>query len=188
MIRGFKKWADDEATLQRSKLGLSKFAPLDPVKLADYHDILVYPVNGINDMPLEISTTIMRDGYKQFHALAMLTETNKKLIIYNPRNGLSRRNSDLMHELSHFICGHSFDSKNEISENIYLREFNQEDEEEAEWLSGCLLFPKCAALTAEKYNKNPTDVCEEYGISSQMYRYRINVTGAKKIFASKKAY
>jgi len=60
---------------------------------------------------------------------------------------------------------------------VALRTHNKEQEEEANWLSGCILLPREALLYVRRIGLSDEQVCEQYGVSPAMFRFRINATG-----------
>lgn len=54
-------------------------------------------------------------------------------------------------------------------------------EKESEWLTGALLVPRPAALQIADRRLSLEAVAQEYGVSTEMMRFRINVTGAGKM-------
>lgn len=180
--RGFKSWAEKKAEDLRGELGLSKFAPLDCFILSKHLRIKALSVSEIPGITPDIVDVLTQEHASEFSALAMLTEEGGKLIIFNPAHSVERTQSNVMHELAHIICGHSFDSELQANLPIHLREFDEQKESEAIWLSGCLLFPKCAVFSSLKYKKEKEETCNKYKISPEMYKYRVNVTGALRIY------
>lgn len=60
---------------------------------------------------------------------------------------------------------------------IALRTHNREQEDEANWLAGCILLPRDALLQIRRLGLTDAQVCTEYGVSLAMFRFRINATG-----------
>ena len=60
-----------------------------------------------------------------------------------------------------------------------LRTYNEEQEEEANWLGGCLLLPRDALIAIKRRGRPDGDACAEYGVSPAMLRFRYNVTGVE---------
>jgi Zn-dependent peptidase ImmA (M78 family) len=61
-----------------------------------------------------------------------------------------------------------------------LRNFDDTQEAEANWLSGVLLLPR-GVLAECTYKRLPKQqVIEHYGVSEDLYRYRMNVSGIQK--------
>jgi Zn-dependent peptidase ImmA (M78 family) len=98
-----------------------------------------------------------------------------RVIIFNDANTPQRQNSDLAHEVSHGLCLH------EPRQAIIggCRDYSKLEEDEAAWLSGCLLIPRDAALAVAMSGTPIEGAAAEYGVSNQMMSWRINVTGAK---------
>jgi Zn-dependent peptidase ImmA (M78 family) len=108
-------------------------------------------------------------------------------IIINSDHSEARKESDLFHELAHIICGHKMLGF-ELVGNVHLRKYNQEQEDEAEWLGGCLHIPRKSLEWAFRNKMTPPDICTYYTASNEMLTYRINVTGIKnqyKYYANK---
>lgn len=57
------------------------------------------------------------------------------------------------------------------------RTYNEEQEEQANWLAGCLLLPRDALVAIRRRGLSDQDACSEYGVSPAMLRFRFNVTG-----------
>lgn len=50
-------------------------------------------------------------------------------------------------------------------------------EEEAMWLSGCLLLSREALLSIKRSGLSNSDVCHKYSVSSDLSTFRMNKTG-----------
>ena len=50
-------------------------------------------------------------------------------------------------------------------------------EEEAAWLSGCLLLPRSLLLAEVRSGSGAKDIAKKYGVSERMAQYRLDVTG-----------
>jgi Zn-dependent peptidase ImmA (M78 family) len=101
------------------------------------------------------------------------------ILINNTNSSQNRSNSNIVHELSHVICEHNFSSIKPINGSI-LREFDQDSEDEANWLAGCLLLPREGLLWAHKKGLSIKQISNHFGTSEQMSRWRFNVTGVTK--------
>ncbi len=60
-------------------------------------------------------------------------------------------------------------------------------EEEANWLAGCLLLPRTALMHDLKKRMSVKRIATSRVLSEQMVRYRINVTGANRQVAAVRA-
>ena len=59
------------------------------------------------------------------------------------------------------------------------RLWNQNTEDEAQWLAGALLLTEDAALWIVRKGASALAAADHFGISEQMVTYRLNVTGAR---------
>ena len=60
------------------------------------------------------------------------------------------------------------------------RIWNQDLEDEAAWLAGCLLLIEGAALAIAKGRWTIAEAVSRFGVSEKMVTYRVNATGAPK--------
>jgi Zn-dependent peptidase ImmA (M78 family) len=99
-----------------------------------------------------------------------------RLVLFNDANSAARQNSDVAHELAHGLLLH------EPSCAIVngCRDYSKADEEEAAWLSGCLLVPREAAVAVATVGMPMGIAAVDYGVSTRMMTYRVNCTGARK--------
>ena len=89
-----------------------------------------------------------------------------------------------MHELAHLILGHKPSTVFFVGDNadIALRGYDRSIEDEANWLGATLLLPR-NVLTSCKSRKVPNErICLEYGVSRQMLKFRLDVTGVNRQF------
>ena len=173
--RGFKAEANKIAAEIRSELGLTKIAPLDPWALSEYLAIEVLPLSEIRGEAPAVEH-FLGDGCDAFSAMTIFSGTTR-LIIHNDRHSLGRQSSNIAHELSHALLQHP--PMPPLSE-LGLRNFNKDFEDEANWLAGVLLIPEDAALSIARHQLDLNVAASKYGVSIQMARYRLNVTGARK--------
>jgi len=95
----------------------------------------------------------------------------------NPLNqSVARRDSDLAHELAHLILKHEPSQVNRIGDLTFF-DCDPEQEEEANWLAGCLLLPRPLLLIAARQGLTAEQVAEENAVSIQMARFRLNASG-----------
>ena len=175
--RGFKTWAEEVALRVRSKLRLEPAGPLDPLQLAGLLSVPVLRPDDLSALPDDCKGRLRNDHSDSWSAI---TVTNGKhyLIVINANHAPTRRNSDLAHELAHIILGHEpsmmFASP---GSGIALRTHNKEQEDEANWLAGCLLLPRDALFTIRRRRLSDEEACRTYGVSSAMLRFRLNASG-----------
>ena len=103
------------------------------------------------------------------------------MVILNSGRSAARSASDVMHELSHIIIGHR-PGRVDIAEDgsLVLNTYDRKQEDEANWLAGCLLLPRGALLSMTRRRIPLAASAEQYGVSLQMLEFRLNVTGTRR--------
>jgi Zn-dependent peptidase ImmA (M78 family) len=145
--------------------------PLDPWRLAAQLDI---PVVNLSSMRAEAESAVMQFARKDREAFSAVTVFcgYKRMIIVNDAHSRGRQASNIAHELAHSLLWHepvpAFDGDG-------VREWNAEQEEEAQWLAGALLVSEEAALSIVRGKLSLEDTAQLYGTSVDMVRGRINV-------------
>ncbi len=83
-----------------------------------------------------------------------------------------------MHELSHIMLGHELASAG-MTEDGHLipSNYDQDQEDEADWLGGTLLLPRPALLAIRRAELTDDQAMFEYQVSSQMLTWRFRMTG-----------
>lgn len=106
-----------------------------------------------------------------------------KMIIINFTHSQRRRSSDAMHELAHHILEHK-PSEIEVSTEglLMLESYSRKQEEEADWLAGCLLLPRPALIHIRKRIQDYEQAAEQYAVSMAMLKYRLDVSGVNYQF------
>jgi len=175
--RGFKTWSEQTALRARQKLKLSPGSPMDPLRLAELLGVFVLQPDDLPDLGAEVRLRLTSDHRDCWSAITV-SEGSCHLIVINSSHAKTRLNSSLAHEIAHIILGHepSMMFMNSTSK-MALRTYNEEQEEEANWLGGCLLLPREALIAIRRKGSSADDACAEYCVSPAMLRFRYNVTG-----------
>jgi hypothetical protein len=175
--RGFKAWCEQVALQQRKNLGLLETDPLEPHLLAKNLNVQVWKADDVPTLAPEHLHTLLVKDPDSWSAVTILVGT-RPLIVLNSAHSKARQASDLTHELSHLIIGHKA-ARLDVSPDglLILHSFDRQQEDEANWLSGCLLLPRPALLLIRRRKMKDADVQGKYGVSSAMLQYRINVSG-----------
>lgn len=179
MRRGFKTQCESLATAVRAEIGLDTRSPLDARRLATHLDIPVHPLSSLtSEEVLDAVRHVMVKNQSILSAMTIFPHwpLPHRVIIFNDGNSLARQNSDIAHELSHGLLLH------EPTAAIIngCRLYDKKEEDEAAWLSGCLLIPRDAALLIAASHIDATIAASEYGVSTRMITWRVNSTGAKR--------
>ncbi len=174
--RGFKKEAAELASDVRGELGLDPYTRFDPVRLATHLDI---PIRKLSDL-VPVCDGARHLLTKETGAFSALTvfEGRRRLIVHNDCHSIGRQNSNLTHELSHGLLHHP--PSPALDETTGCRIFNSTNEAEASWLTGELLVTRQMALAIARGQIKEPIAARRLGVSQQMLRWRINMTGARK--------
>lgn len=179
MRRGFKSHCESIATAVRAEMGLLPHQRLDARDLAAHLEIPLHPVSSLGG-GASVATAIdyVVANSAVFSAMTIFPDwpLPRRVVIFNESNSTARQNSDVAHELSHGLLLH--EPRDAIVSGC--RDYSRSEEDEAAWLSGCLLVPRAAAI-AIAFARTPMGVAAvEYGVSTQMMTYRVNTTGARR--------
>lgn len=175
--RGFKSWCEQVARQQRREVKLLPTDPLIPTRLAEHLGIDVWTPKDIPDFDLACANTLLVEDPDSWSAVT-ISINSKHLIIVNSSHSEARCASDISHELSHILSGHE-PARIDISEDglLLLNTYDKKQEDEANWLSGCLLLPRDALMLIRKQHLSDEAAMRKYGVSGQMLRYRFSVSG-----------
>jgi len=184
--RGFKSWCDQTAEAVRRQRGVQPWEPLRARTLAEDLKAVV-----ITPWDLPTLSPDVRDRLLSVHSdvwSAITISSNPPLIVYNPEHSPGRQNSDLMHEVAHLLLEHVA-SKVYIDpkSKLILRNYDREQEEQANWLAGCLLLPRAALLKIKQCRWSNEEVCEKYLVSLKMLTFKMNTSGVNIQLARRSA-
>lgn len=175
--RGFKTSSEETALKIRRKLELATHAPVDPAVIAQLLVIPVLLLKELGELPDEVRHRLMQDHSDAWSAITV-SDGNKHLIVLNPTHAPTRTNSSLAHELAHVILNHEPSMMFVTPQSgVSLRTYNKDQEDEANWLAGCILLPRDALVHIRRRGLTDDEVTAEYGVSPAMFRFRINATG-----------
>lgn len=177
--RGYKSWCENTSLAIRVKLSLKPHESLSPSRLADSLDAKIVDLSSVPGLSPEALNHLSSSSGDDWSAVTVVCG-EKEIIVVNPSHSVGRTSSDLMHELSHLILGHKSAETFVSEEGFMLRDYDDKQEAEADWLAGTLLLPR-RALEYIKYNHLSDDeVIEQYGVSRQLYNYRCRMTAVNK--------
>lgn len=175
--RGFKATARRLAADVRDELGIAAFEPLDPYALARLYGVEVFTL----DAPW-----LPRDAVEHFTGTAAESFSGALIqigtgcvIVENHTHTDTRRRSTVAHEMAHVLLEHEFGVL--VTGGTSCRSTTTEIEQEAAELSGELLLPRDAARTAAFRGWTDTTIARYFRVSERMARWRMNVTGARRI-------
>lgn len=177
LIRGFKARCENISLQIRKELGLRKIDPLLPQALASHLKVFLWEPSNIRGLSKE-SLSILLDKERSSWSALTVSFAGMDAIIYNSFHSLARQSSDIMHEMSHIILDHEPIKMVFLHNgNTALRSYNEAQEDEANWLSGCLLLPREALLFIKKSSIDTNEACNKYRVSRDLFEYRMNLSG-----------
>jgi Zn-dependent peptidase ImmA (M78 family) len=175
--RGFKAEAERSIDDIRRQLELNDDDQIDPLRLASHLQIEVRKADELVDLQSLRELESLHPG--AFSACTFKPNPERTVIVYNPLHQITRRNSDLAHELAHIILRHELTRLERLGEVSYFV-CDAQQEEEAAWLSGCLLLPRKLLLADLRRGSKIPDIARKRRVSEAMVTYRINVTGVTR--------
>jgi Zn-dependent peptidase ImmA (M78 family) len=174
MRRGFKSQAERLASEIRTRHGCGddQPAPLDAV--ANELGIKIVPADDLVDLArLKELESLQPDA---FSAATFRLTSGQRVIVFNPLHQFGRTRSNQAHELAHVILDHKVRTIERVG-NLRFLTCDVEQEEEADWLGGCLLLPRPLLLRAAFEGLSPAQIAEKYDTSEPMARFRLNASG-----------
>jgi Zn-dependent peptidase ImmA (M78 family) len=183
LVRGFKTWCENVSVQLRKDLAIAPTEPLDVKALGDWLDIEIRTPDQIPGLESKWTHILLKKDPDAWSAVTLATNS-KNLIILNSSHSKARQASDLTHELSHILIGHEA-GRVDISPDglLMLSTYDRNQEDEANWMAGCLLLPREALAVIIKQQVDFEIAAKKYGVSRDMLRWRINVTGVQRQFA-----
>lgn len=173
--RGFKSDANWYARQMRFELGLAPHAPLCPWRLSEHLEYQVRAVSEFVECDQKAVEYLHSEaGQKEFSAITLYAE-GLRLIIHNDAHHRYRQAANIAHELAHGILLHT---PAPLTDATGARLFNREQEDEAHWLGPALLISEEAALEIVTKRQPLPEAREIYGVSDELLRMRLQVTGA----------
>lgn len=172
--RGFKSEAERIARRVRTDLGMSATQSVAPEALAELLGIEVRAGDGL--VSVERFRELERIQPGAFSACTFEPSSGQLVVVYNPLSAQTRRQSDVAHEIAHILLGHELSRLERLSDVTFFS-CDPVQEEEANWLSGCLLLPRALLLAEVRRGADAANIAEKYGVSGELARYRLGVTG-----------
>lgn len=173
---GFKTEASDLAREVREELGLGSLEGLDPWALASHLEISIL---ALSDLAKDHSAILhlLHVETDVFSAATVFCGV-QRTIVHNDGHSLQRQHSNLTHELAHGLLMHP---PKPALDAIGCRDWDPAIEAEADWLAGELLVTKEAAMQVALKKWTEQSAALKLGVSVEMIRFRVNMTGARKI-------
>lgn len=174
MRRGFKAEAERLADRTRTQMGLQPCDRLDIRDLARHLDVEIIRADQLVDRARLEELEQLQP--RAFSAATFHLPDGRTVAVCNPCNDPSRTNSDIAHELAHILLDHDVRDIQQLAGHTFFT-CNPEQEEEANWLAGCLLLPRPLLLREARDGTDPDTIATKYQVSLPMARFRLNTSG-----------
>lgn len=177
--RGFKAWCEKTAAHYRRQVGARPQEPLCPWAFAQYLRATILIPEDIDELGETVKRQLLKVDPGSWSAVT-IKRPKGICIILNSAHVKARQANDLMHELAHVVLDHK-PSRLDVSESglLILTHYDRGQEAEADWLSSTLLLPREALLLCLKRRLSVDQIAEAFGVSSQLVKMRINLTGVR---------
>lgn len=173
--RGFKSQCERRSVEFRRRLGIPPTGALDAIDLADLLNVTVWSSFDIAGVPTEQLYELNNDD--SWSALTIRIGP-AHLVVYKHVSSSGRRNSVIMHELSHIILGHELADACVLEDgSLVPGNYSQDQEDEADWLAGTLLLPRSTLVAIRRSGLTDETACSEFNVSLDMLKWRMRMTG-----------
>lgn len=176
MRRGFKAEAERLAEKVRHEMGKRPSDSLDALELAQHVGAEVRRADTLTTLEKLQTLEELQPG--AFSACTFTVE-NKHIIVYSPLASIGRMQSDVAHEVSHILLDHPMKSVQNVG-GVGFFTCDADEEQEANWLAGCLLLPRALLYRAAKRGLDIAAIAETYKVSEQMAAFRLRTTGVMR--------
>jgi hypothetical protein len=175
--RGFKTWCENASASYRRELKLAVYGPLDPRALANHLGVLVWTPREVPSLDPAVLLHLTVIDPQSWSAVT-LRDAKGNVIIVNDTHVRGRQNNSLSHEISHVILDHKAGQFFVTADGaMMMAEYNETQEEEADWLAGTLLVPRAALLTVLARGYDNERAADLFGVTTDLLQMRRNLTG-----------
>lgn len=174
MRRGFKAEAERLAEKVRTEMGKRPSDHVDAIDLATH---VGATVRAADELTSREKLQTLEEIQPGAFSACTFTIAERHVIVYNPiSSSPGRTQSDIAHEVSHIMLEHDMKSVETIAGFTFFT-CDPEEEQEANWLGGCLLLPRRLLYLAARRGMGASDIAEKYNVSEQMAAFRLRTTG-----------
>lgn len=176
MRRGFKAQAERLAEETRAAMGINRTAKLDAFALAKHAGAEVRRADELTSLTKLEALEELQPG--AFSACTFHID-GRRIVVYSPLASDGRKQSDIAHEVAHLLLRHELQTVQEL-DGVSFFTCDPDEEQEANWLAGCLLLPRALVYQASRSGLTPADIAREYGVSVAMAEFRVRTTGVMR--------
>lgn len=183
MRRGFKAEAERLAACVRKEIGRRPSEHVDAVELARHVGAEVRCADELTSLAkLEELETLQPGAF----SACTFSLGKRHIVVYSPLATTGRTQSDIAHEVAHLLLEHPVKSVETIA-GVSFFTCDADEEQEANWLAGCLLLPRPLLLQAARRGLNSVGIAEAFNVSEQMAAFRLRTTGVERQLAASRS-
>jgi len=183
MRRGFKAEAERLAEKIRDEMGKRPSDPLDALELARHLGAEVWRADKLTS-PEKLQT--LEELQPGVFSACTFVVGDRHVIVYSPLASVGRTQSDIAHELAHIVLQHTMKSVQTIG-GVSFFTCDADEEQEANWLAGCLLLPRRLLYLAARRGLDSAGIAQAYSVSEPMAAFRLRTTGVTRQLETAKA-
>jgi Zn-dependent peptidase ImmA (M78 family) len=172
--RGFKSEAERLAADLRQRTGCAEEDSAQLAAVAENLGVRMLPADQLVERSRLVELAEIQPD--SFSAATFKLPSGERVVVYNPLHEPGRTRSNQAHELAHIILGHDVRTIERVG-NLKFLTCDVQQEEEADWLGGCLLLPRALLLKAAWKDMNAEQVAARFQTSVPMARFRLNASG-----------
>jgi Zn-dependent peptidase ImmA (M78 family) len=176
MRRGFKAEAERLAADLRKEMGKRSSEHVDAADYARHAGAEVRCADELTSLAKLEHLDELQPG--AFSACTF-SIGGRHIVVYSPLASPGRTQSDIAHEVAHLLLKHSVKSVETIG-GVSFFTCDADEEQEANWLAGCLLLPRPLLFRAAKRGMDATAMAEACNVSETMAVFRLRTTGVER--------
>ncbi len=176
MRRGFKAEAERLSENTRDEMGKRPSDRIDALKLARH---IGAEVRCADELTSREKLQTLEELQPGAFSACTFTVGDRHVIVYNPLASMGRTQSDIAHEAAHIMLKHSMKSVQTIG-GVSFFTCDADEEQEANWLAGCLLLPRRLLYLAAKRGLDSSGIAQAYNVSEPMAAFRLRTTGVMR--------
>jgi len=180
--RGFKAEAERLAATVRQEMGVG---PADPLHAADLARHVDAEVRSAEELTSRAKLEALEELQPGAFSACTFTIDKRHVVVYSPLASPGRTQSDIAHEIAHILLKHEIKTVQKIGSLSFFT-CDSDEEQEANWLAGCLLLPRDLLLEAAKRGLGPAEIAAQYNVSEQMAAFRLRTTGVDRQLAARR--
>lgn len=176
MRRGFKAEAERLAAQVRTEMSLGPYKSMNIKALAGHVGAQLRTADDLTSLAKLEELETLQPG--AFSACTFDLGT-RKVIVVSPLASEERHRSDVSHEASHLLLDHKVREVEQVGGFSFFT-CDPDEEQEANWLAGCLLLPRDLLVRSLKSGMDAAAIAETNTVSIQMANFRLRATGAER--------